>query len=244
MTSDTTLALAGATGGAGTTRLTVEFGATLARAGRDVALFDAALGTQGLARHVPGRLDPDLTGLLVDRDRPLDAALYEHPTDLPGRLAACPARAPFQRLARAKTPAAAQRLASLFATAAERFDHVLVDVPPVAANPAVAAVSAADRVAIVAPGNERGQDLLPAMQDRLYDVGAPPDAVVANRTGAFEGADATVPESDASGVAAVPACADPDGEFAPAVARAVETCLGTTLDLPFPEEGLLDGVRG
>ena len=80
MTRVRTLALVGATGGAGTTRLTVEFGATLARAGRDVALLDAAFGTQGLAAHVPGRIEPDLTALVTDAtDRPLAAGLVDHP---------------------------------------------------------------------------------------------------------------------------------------------------------------------
>nr|WP_227776770.1 hypothetical protein [Haladaptatus pallidirubidus] len=61
-----TAALVGATGGAGTTRLCIELGAMLAHAGRDVAILDAAFATQGLARHVPGRIGNDLTALLTD----------------------------------------------------------------------------------------------------------------------------------------------------------------------------------
>jgi len=58
-----------------------------------------------------------------------------------------------------------------------------------------------------------------------------------------EGVDATVPESDATAVGKLPACADPDAEFAPAVAGAVETALETTLDLTFPDEGVLGKYR-
>jgi len=242
VTEVATLALAGVTGGAGTTRLTVEFGATLARAGRDVALVDAAFATQGLAAHVPGRIDPDVTALLTDATGtdPLDG-FVSHPADLPGRLWVCPARAPFERLARAKDPATARRFEEILAAATAEFDHVVVDTPPVAANQALAAVTAADRVAPVVPATERGFDALPAMRDRLHDVGAPADAVVANRTTGDppRGVDAAVPESEATAVADLPVCADPDASFAPAVASAVETVLDTTLDLSFPDEGFL-----
>jgi len=241
-----TLALVGATGGAGTTRLTIELGATLARAGRDVALLDAAFATQGLAAHVPGRIDPDLTALLTDAtDTELAAGLVDHPADLPGRLAVCPARAPFERLARGKTTDAARRFEKRITTAAAQFDHVLVDVPPVAANQAVAAVSATEAVALVVPATLHGLDHLPAMRDRLRDLDAPATHVLANE-GAYgevtpvEDADVTVPASEATAVPDCPACLDPDTEFAPAVAAAAQTTLDTTLDLEFPEEGLLD----
>lgn len=247
MTASSTLALVGATGGAGTTRLTVEFGATLARAGRDVALFDAAFATQGLAAHVPGQIDPDLTALLTDAtDEPLTAGLVDHPAAVDGRLAVCPARAPFERLARAKTPAAAERFETLLATAAERFDHVIVDTPPVAANQAVAAVTAADRVGLVVPATSHGADHRPRQRDRLRDLGAPATVVIGNRAAEdapLDGVDAVVPESDARAVPDLPAALDPERAFAPAVAAAVETTFETTLDLDFPEKGVLDRYR-
>lgn len=241
MTHVPTLSLVGVVGGAGTTRLTVEFGATLARSGRDVVLLDAAYGTQGLARHVPGTVDPDVTAL-VTGDATLADGLYEYPADLPGRLAVCPARAPFERLARAKAPEAAERFEGLVTEAAREFDHVLVDTPPLAANQAVAAVSATDRVAAVVPTSERGLDRLPTARDRLHDVGAPLDRVVANGlagSATVPDADAAVPESEERSVDAVPVAADPDTEFAPAVATAVAACLDVDLDLSFPEEGLV-----
>ncbi|WP_135829840.1 ParA family protein [Halorussus halobius] len=253
----TTAALVGATGGAGTTRLALEFGATLARDGRDVAILDAAFATEGLARHVSGRVDPDLTELLVDddpvaADRLLAEGLDEHPVtaELSGRLELGPARAPFERLARAKTAEAAQRFGTLLDEAGGEFDHVLVDVPPVAENQAVAAVTAADRVAVLAPASERGVDALQRTRGRVADVGASVDAVVANR--APEGhpvrsADATVPESEATTVDGAPASVggpeadgDPESEFAPAVARATAAVVDAELTLEFEEPGLLE----
>jgi cellulose biosynthesis protein BcsQ len=198
--------LVGATGGAGTTRLTVELGAMLAGDGRDVAVLDAAFATQGLGDYLAGRIDTDLTTLLTDEsDAPLSAGLVEVPlADAPGRLACCPVAAPFERLARAKSVDAARALETRLAEAAATFDHVLVDAPPVAANQAVAAVDAADRVVVVAPATTRGQDAVQRMRGRLEDVGAGVDAVVATR-GDLAVADAAVPELTPD-VTAAPTC--------------------------------------
>lgn len=252
----TTAALVGATGGAGTTRLAVEFGATLARDGREVAVLDVAFATEGLARHVSGRVDPDLTELLVGDestdDRLLAEGLREHPVtaDLSGRLELGPARAPFERLARAKTAEAAQRFEALLDEAAREFDHVLVDVPPVAANQAVAAVTAADRVAVVAPASERGVDAVQRTRGRVADVGASVDAVVANRAPEdhpVRSADVAVPESEATTVDGAPASVggpdaggNPESEFAPAVARATAAVADAELSLEFEDSGLLE----
>lgn len=56
MSIPTTIALVGATGGAGTTRLSLELAAALATDGRDVAVLDAAFATQGLSDYVSGTL--------------------------------------------------------------------------------------------------------------------------------------------------------------------------------------------
>jgi cellulose biosynthesis protein BcsQ len=257
-----TAALVGATGGAGTTRLAVELGATLARDGREVALLDAAFATEGLARHVTGRIDTDLTELLVedrlafdDRSaddrpsadgRPLSDGLRDHPAtaDLAGRLELCPAYAPFERMARAKTADAAQRFENLVAEAAASFDHVVIDTPPVAANQAVAAVTAAEQVAVVAPASDRGVDAVQRTRGRIADVGASVDCVLANRAAPehpVESADAAIPESDAASAEAVPASApNPASTFSPAVAHAAEVVFDADLGLEFEDPGLLD----
>src|SRR6056297_1021762 len=112
------------------------------------------------------RNDPDVTKLLTtDADR--EDALVDHSADMSGRLALCPAYAPFERLARAKTPDAAERFGNLLREAADAFDYVLVDVPPVATNPAVAAVTAASRVALVTPPSARGVDAVQRTRGRL-----------------------------------------------------------------------------
>ncbi len=185
-----TLALVGAAGGAGVARLTLECATLLSHDGRDVAVLDAAYATQGLADRTPGRVEPDMTALCLE-DRPLEAGLRDREAGA-GRLAVCPARAPFERVARAKTPDAAATFEDRLAEAARAFDHVLVDVPPVAANQAVAAVSAADAVAVVADAARAG-DAVPRARDRLVDVGVEPDATVVTRTTDHADADATVP---------------------------------------------------
>lgn len=239
-----TVALAGAAGGVGTTRLAVECAATLARAGYDVAVLDAAYATQGLAAYVDGQLGTDITEVVAD-DRNLEAALVEYPTETAGRLALAPARAPFERLARAKTAGAAERFEDRMAAAALSHDLVLVDTPPVAANQAVAAATAADRVAVVTVDSRRGADALARTRDRLQDVGTAADAVLVNRTAdpaVVTAADAAIPVADRRRPADAPGCLPPDETFAPAVAAAAEGAAGVSLDLEFPSGGRLDGL--
>lgn len=232
------LALVGATGGAGATRLTVEFGATLTRAGRSVALLDAAYATQGLADYVRGRIDPDITAV-VTGSAPLSSGLIDLDVRTPGRLAACPAAAPFDRLARAKTAEAAEQFESLVADATSSFDHVIVDTPPVAANQSIAAINAADRVALVTPATARGADAYARSLDRLTDIGIPPGVLVANGEadgGPVADADVAIPWHEAETPAEAPVCPEPDATFAPAVATAVETAVNTRLDLAFESD--------
>lgn len=242
-----TLALVGAAGGAGTTRLAVESAATLARTGRDVAVLDAAFGTQGLADYVDGRIETDVTALVTDDGAELVDALTAMDLDTPGRVSLCPARAPFERLARAKTAGAAERFEKQVAAAALSHDVVLVDTPSVAANQAVAAVDAADRIAVVTPDSTRGGDALARTRARLTDIGTEADAVVANFADGNPGvteADARVPTGDVTDPGACPACLDPDEEFAPAVATATEVMLAVDLGLEFESRGRLDGLLG
>jgi len=93
MSDAETAALVGATGGAGTTRLCVELAATLARAGDDVAVFDAALATQGLEQYLPGHVERDLTGLLRERDPDPSDCGVDFPVEAPGTVTAWPAYA-------------------------------------------------------------------------------------------------------------------------------------------------------
>lgn len=244
-----TLALVGVAGGVGTTRTAVECGATLARDGRDVAVLDAAYATQGLSEYLPGRVDPDLTDLCLDPERLLADGLYDLEVDAagrpaavesPGRVVLAPALAPFERLARAKSVEAAEAFETRVAEAAAEFDHVLVDVPPVAANQHLAAANAADRVGLLAPASDRGADARRRMADRLRDVGVDADRTIAVGSD-MPAADATVPAIDAP-PAAGPRCLD-DEDVGAGTAAAVESLLDVELDLEFDDGSKFDRLR-
>jgi|AntDeeMinimDraft_4_1070355.scaffolds.fasta_scaffold00006_37 cellulose biosynthesis protein BcsQ len=244
-TSATTAAITGVTGGAGATRLTVEAGTALAMDGADVALTDVAFGTQGLSDYVSGRIDEDVVSLVAEDDPDPTSAAVELPVDTDGRLVALPSRASFGALARAKTAGAATTFESIVDRFDEAFDYVLVDTPPVATNPAVAAVTAADRVALVAPGSTRGVDALQRTRARLTDVGTTDDLAIANRIEAVpDGSiEVAIPESEQSAVAEAPAVTALDEEFAPAVAGVAERLFDHSLEFEFGEEGLADRLR-
>jgi len=226
-------ALVGATGGAGTTRLCVELAALFAAEDESVVVLDAAYATQGLADHVSGRIETDVTALVTD-EQPLVAGLTTLSTAGDGTVELAPARAPFERVARAKTPAAAREFESLVRAARDRADRVLVDVPPVAANQSVAAVDVADRVALVAPGTTRGADGTARMRDRLADLDTDVNAVVATRTEDATFADATVP-SDATPPSETPVADDGDGAFTAGVAAVAEAACDRAVDRPFDD---------
>lgn len=217
-----TCAFVGAAGGAGTTRLTLECAALLAREGRGVVVLDAAYGTQGLADRIPGRVDPDVTTLCLD-DRPLAEGLVEPDVDGAGRLAVCPARAPFERLARAKTPEAASRFGDRIDEAGRTFDHVIVDTPPVAANQAVAAVTGVEQVAVVCDA-ARAASAVPRTQDRLADVGAPDAVTVVTRTDDHPDADAAVPTLEPEWPAA------DDSAIRDSIAQVLELAVGVEIE--------------
>lgn len=226
-----TVAYVGAAGGAGTTRTTLECATLLARHGRDVAVLDAAFGTQGLADRTNGRIETDVTELCLG-DEPLETGLVDRDVDGAGRLAVCPARAPFERLARAKASSAATSFESLIAEAGRAFDHVLVDSPPIASNQAVAAATAGDAVAIV--GNaDRAPATLPRTRDRLSDVGVEASATVVTRTDEHADADVTVPNLKAE----LPAVGTDE-----AVDEALARVVAATLDVEIDVE-TQDGLR-
>lgn len=262
----TTLALVGATGGAGTTRTAVELAAIGARDGSEVAVVDAAFTTQGLSEYVSGRIDPDLTTLLTDEPE-TSLSTAAHPIagseaarsegvgktagdaaelTLPGRVDAVPARAPFERLARAKTAEAARTLERRIDEAATAYDAVLVDAPPVASNEAVAAVTTVDRVGAVRPATPHGRDALQRLHGRVADVGAGVDATIAVRRGTDPAetpdADVALPPT-APRVAAAPTAATGDGAFTRAVADAYARLFDTTLDAGVTADGLIGRLR-
>lgn len=240
-TGGTTLALVGAVGGVGTTRTAVELAALGALDGRDVVVLDAAYATQGLSEYVPGRIAPDLTRLLVDEtDRPLGDATYRIDGNWPGTLSVVPVRAPFERLARAKAAEPARTFASRIEEAATTADHVVVDTPPVATNPAVAAVTKAERVAAVTPGTDHGRDALQRLRGRLEDVGTRLDLTIA--TGEpIATAEVALPDPEPSTMR--PIVDRIGGGYAAAIATAFETCFGTTVGTDFEEEGVLGRLR-
>jgi len=234
------VALVGVTGGAGTTRLTVETATALARDGRDVAVFDAAFATQGLAHYVPGRIDTDATRLLTEPSVAPSDAVVDLSLAVDGRVAVCPAYASFTDLAAAKSADAADRFGDVLRETAEVFDHVLVDAPPVADNPSVAAVTATDRVALVAPASRRGADALPRIRDRLRDVDASAALTVANR-----GTDHPIESADVTDVTAAPACApDGRGAYHDAVGRVAEAAFDTALDVDLSPGGVTSRLLG
>ncbi|MFC6837217.1 ParA family protein [Halomarina ordinaria] len=238
--------LVGTAGGAGTTRLALELGGVLARGGWEVTVLDASYATQGLADHCSGRIDPDATTLALDGDIPLSAGLVDLAPDAPGRLAVCPARAPFERLARAKAPEAARRLEARIEAASEAFDVVLVDTPPVAANQSVAAAVATDERVLVAPPGQRGRDALARTRDRLADLGVEGEHVLVNRTDSLDGApdaDAVVPASSVTDPAEVPVTLDGEGTFVARCAEAAATLFDADLEIETEAPGLGERLR-
>ncbi|RRJ30466.1 ParA family protein [Halocatena pleomorpha] len=233
------LAVVGAVGGVGTTRTCLEFAGMLARDGRSVAVLDAAYATQGLSDHTAGQIDPDITALVVD-ETPLAAGLIElePPT---GRLACCPARAPFERLARAKASAAACRFEELIEEAAASFDHVLIDTPPVASNQAIAAVTSVDRIVVVTSANRPGTDGWARIHDRLDDLGCPEPVTVRTNADGNGSGERRLPSPDTTDPRRTPTAVHADTSFTAAVAVAVETVFDTALDLTVEAErdGLL-----
>ncbi|MFW5916904.1 MAG: ParA family protein [Halorubrum sp.] len=256
----TTLALVGATGGAGTTRTAVELAAIGARGGRDVAVVDAAFTTQGLSEHVSGRIGTDLTALITDETgASLSAATYpigggdDRVVGLPGRADAVPARAPFERVARAKTAEAARKLERRIDEAATAYDAVIVDAAPAGSNEAVAAVTAVDRVETVRPATAHGRDALQRLRGRIADVGGSVDGSIAVRAGVgsgrgaqgngtIEDVDSVLPAVDPA-IAAAPTAATGTGDYARTAADAYERAFGTSLGIEFEEPGLVDRLR-
>lgn len=235
----------GAAGGVGTTRLTVEVGAVMAAEGENVVLLDAALETQGLADHVIGPIDPDLSTVLIDANDH-QAALSDHPADhtVVGRLQCLPVVAPFGRIAAAKAPEAAQRLTTVARTLAEDGKTVVVDVPPIASNTAVAGATAADRTILVTTDSARGREAIARSRGVLDDIGLETNAVVANRTDSAEmdDIDLAVPAVSRTETPRIPTALTDSAPFS----RAIETVASSLFDVDLvtePDRGPLASLR-
>jgi len=242
-----TAALVGVAGGAGTTRTAIEVAGVLARAGRSVLVLDLDFATQGLSQSVRGRIEPDATALLTDPDLTVaDAAIaWDVLTD--GRLDVIPAFAPFVDVAEAKSQPAAERVGDRLREATGTYDHVLVDVPPVVANQAIAGVDAVDRVAAVLPPTDRGVDSLQRTRGRLEDIGTTLDVAIATQTTAAEAppdVDAAVPDLPAKPAPDQPTSLTADVSAVDVVADTagalfdVDVAVGSKRD-----RSVLDGVR-
>ena len=242
-----TAALVGVAGGAGTTRTAVELAGVLARAGRSVLVVDLDFATQGLSQSVRGRIEPDATALLADPDLTVaDAAIaWDVPTE--GRLDVIPAFAPFVDVADAKTQTAAERVGDRLREATGTYDHVLVDVPPVVSNQAIAGVDAADRVAAVLPPTDRGVDSLQRTRGRLEDVGADLDLAIATRTthsAAPPDVDAVVPDLPAKPAPDRPTTLTAEGSVVDGVADTAGALFDVDVAVGSKSGGsVLDGVR-
>lgn len=242
-----TLAVVGAAGGVGATRLSVEAAALVAAAGHDAIVLDANYATQGLSTYVDARLDPDSTALAIDPELAIDDAAYPLDTPGDGTLTLAPSHAPFGRVADANAAEAAERFSERIGEAADSYDYVFADTPPVVTNPAVAAVTSTDQLALVTHSDERGRDALARERGRLADVGVDSDPiVVANRASDDALADAavTVPEADLGPERDAPAVTptEPD-DYTRAVASLVENAFAIDDLVPETSAGFLAGLR-
>lgn len=218
-----TVAFVGAAGGTGTTRTTLACAELLARDGHDTAVLDAAYGTQGLADRIDGEIAPDMTELCLE-DEPLESGLVDRAVSGGGRLAVCPARAPFSRLAKAKSPEAAERFGARIAEAERGFEYVLVDTPPISANQAVAAATTAGTVAVVCDA-PRVESALPRTADRLNDLGVEGFDAVVTRASDHPDGDVCIPRLEAE-----PPVLDGEETARSALADVIETTTGASVD--------------
>lgn len=230
------VAFVGTVGGVGTTRTVLELAGLLADRGSDVLVFDLDFATQGLSRHVGESVSPDATELLADPETDLETALLDWTLEGPGRLSLMPAVAAFPTIAEAKSAAAAERVGDRLDEAAEDFEWVLLDVPPVVSNQAIGAVTAVDRIVLVIPPGDRGVDALQREKGRLADVGASAEGVLAVGDGPVPpDATAAIPSLPANAPDHRPVTLEARGSFTRQVASAAEALLDT--DLAVSEAG-------
>lgn len=256
----TIVALVGATGGSGTTRTAVELATSVARNSLSVLVIDAAFATQGLSEFVTGRITPDVTTLITaEPSTPVQSSTVQpssiaeaiqsdenrtESSNSPGTIEFLPSYAPFERIARAKTPAAAERFEELAEEASEWYDIILLDVPPVAANQAIAAVTVADTVVGITPGSEHGRDALVRLRERLADLDTALDASICvdlHDTGPISTTDHSIPQTEYA-LSAAPTCLT-DDRYGEALVDVAAACLGYSFDIEFDSSGVTDRAR-
>ena len=163
------VALTGAAGGAGTTRLSVEAASHLTARGESTVVVDVDFATQGLADYVPEQVTTDVTEALCDRT-PLTDVTASLAVDHTPRPRAVPSFAGLSRVAAAMEAGCAKYLGEQLTELADAFDHVLLDTPVPVTNPAIAAVTTADTVAVVFPRSPRGIESLHRTEGFLHDI--------------------------------------------------------------------------
>ncbi len=158
----TVVACVGATGGVGTTRTAVELARLATTHDRRPLLVDTAVATQGLARLLPTTPRVDLCDALSDTDAvDLDAIAV----DLPSELRIVAIDAPLCSMTTALTAEAAAALTDAIAHAAGTHPLIIIDVPPVATNLAIAGLISADEILLIHrlgdhEGVRRGRELI------------------------------------------------------------------------------------
>lgn len=163
------LALVGAAGGAGTTRLAVETAGRITARGETAVLVDTDFATQGLAEYVPGQFPTDIVGALCDQ-RPIETVTSPLSVDHTPPPQAAPSFAGLSRVATALETDAAAHLSEELSALTDTYEHVLVDTPMPVTNPAIAAVAAADTVGVVFPRSVRGIESLHRTAGFLNDI--------------------------------------------------------------------------
>ena len=224
MSSDvgTVVACVGATGGVGTTRTAVELARLAQTHDRNPLLVDTAVATQGLARLLVETPRVDLCGALAAPEGlELDAIAVE----LPSGLTVVPIDAPLCAVVPALRAEAATALDGAIAQAATVHPLVIIDVPPVATNLAVAGITRADVILLLHRAGDheavrRGREL-------IADLGGPDPQPVTVGSPAVE--ELSLPEVPALR-AGTPLATPVD---APAYRRALAT-VAASVGLPIP----------
>lgn len=213
----TTTAFVGATGGAGTTRLTIECATLCAASGADVAVLDLAIDTQGIASYTDAALDPELTAVLTE-DAPIDQAMVTLSTSTTGTVSLCPSRASVVQIAAAKTEDAADQLMPVIDQLSTEYDWLLLDIPPAVHNLALAGLQAADSRLVVTPATQCGADALRRMEGRFRDLDCDLSGVIATfdeTASPVQRADTTIPAFEVTAPDAVPSILDADASYQP-----------------------------